>query len=64
MTPTLSVRELLWFPFKSAIFLKIYNTHYRKGKYSKSFPWTRNSAVINNITVNKGITTGKDYRLV
>ena len=61
---TLSVRELLWFPLKSAIFLEIYNTYYWKGKYFKFFLWIRNSAVINNVIVNGGIAIGKDYRFV
>ena len=55
------IRELLWFPFKSANFPKIYNTRYGKGKYSKSFLWIYNLATVNNITADKGIITGKNY---
>ena len=61
MAPIYGVRELLYFLPKSVNFSKIYNTHYRGGKYSKSFPWTYNSAAVNNITANGGIITGKDY---
>ena len=64
MVPILSVRELVWFPPKSANFPKIYDIHYWKGKYSKSFPWIYNSAAVDNVTVNGGIVTGRNYRLV
>ena len=61
---TCSVRELPWFSPKSANFSKICDTRYRRGKHSKSFPWTRNSAAVDNITADGGIMTGRDYRLV
>ena len=61
MVSIYSVRELLYFSPKSANFLKIYNTRYWEGKYSKSFPWIYNLAAVNNIMVNGGIITGKDY---
>ena len=64
MAPKCGIRELLWFPPKSANFPKIYDTHYQKGKHSKSFPWTRNSAAVNDITADGGIAMGKDYRLM
>ena len=58
------VRELLYFLLKSANFSKIYDTHYWGGKYFKSFLWIYNSAVVNNVMVNGGIITGKDYRFI
>ena len=61
MVSIYSVQELLWFLPKSANFSKIYNTRYWKGKHSKFFPWIYDSAAVDNITVNKGIVTGKDY---
>ena len=64
MAPILGIRELLWFPLKLANFLKICDLYYRISKYSKSFPWICNSAVVNNITVNGGIIMGKNYRFV
>ena len=64
VVPTLDIRELLRFPPKSANFPKIYNTHYRIGKHSKSFPWICDSAAVNNVTVNGGIAMGKNYRFV
>ena len=64
VAPILDIRELLWFPPKSANFPKIYNTRCRIGKHSKSFPWIYNSAAVDDITVNRGITTGRNYRFV
>ena len=64
MVPTLSVRELLWFSLKSANFSKICDTRYRKGKHSKSFPWIYDLAAVDNITVNGGIVTGRNYRFM
>ena len=58
---TYSVRELPRFSPKSANFSKICNTHYRRGKHSKSFPWICDSAAVDNVTVNGGIITGRDY---
>ena len=55
------VRELLWFPLKSANFPKFCNTYYQKSKHSKSFLWTCDSAVINNVTVDRCIIMGKNY---
>ena len=62
--PILDIRELLWFPLKSADFPKIYDTRYWTGKHSKSFPWICNSAAVNNITVSGGIITGRNYWFV
>ena len=59
-----SVRELPRFSPKSANFSKIYNTYYRRGKYSKSFPRIYNLAAVDNITVNGSIIMGKDYRFL
>ena len=64
VAPILGIRELLWFPPKSTNFPKICDTRYRTGKHSKSFPWTCDSAAVNDITANGGITTGRNYRLV
>ena len=64
MALILGVRELLWFPFKSANFPKICDTRYRTGKYFKSFPWICNSAAINDVMVNKGIIMGRNYRFI
>ena len=64
VAPTCGVRELLWFPPKLANFLKICDTRYWKGKHFKSFPWIRNLAAVDDITVDRGITMGKDYRFV
>ena len=64
MVSICSVRELPWFSSKSANFSKIYDTRYRRGKHSKSFSWIYNSAAIDNITANRGIITGKDYRFI
>ena len=64
MAPTLGVRELLWFLLKSANFPKICKIHYRKGKHFKSFLWICDSAVVNNITANGGIVTGRNYQFV
>ena len=61
MIATLGIRELLWFPPKSANFPKICDIHYRKGKYSKSFPRIYNSAAIDNVIVDRGIIMGKNY---
>ena len=61
MAPILDVRELLWFPPKSANFPKIYDTHCRTGKHSKSFLWTCDSAAVNNIMVNGDIAAGRNY---
>ena len=61
MAPILGVRELSWFPPKSANFPKICNTHYRKGKYFKSFPWICNLTAVDNVTVNGGIIIGRNY---
>ena len=61
---TLGIRELLWFPPKSANFLKIYDTCYWKGKYSKSFLWIRDSTAVDNVTVDGGIMTGRNYRFM
>ena len=61
MVSTYRVQELPRFSPKSANFLKIYDTHYWRDKYSKSFPWICDSAAVDNITVNRGIMTGKDY---
>ena len=57
---TYNVRELPRFSPKSANFSKIYDTRCRGGKHSKSFPWTCDSAAVNNVTVNGGIVIGKD----
>ena len=64
MIPTLGIRELLWFPPKSANFPKIYDIHYWKGKYFKSFPWIRNLMAVDDVTVDGGIVTGRNYRFV
>ena len=64
MAPILDIRELLWFPLKSANFLKIYDIYYQIGKHSKSFPWICDSAAVNNIMVNGGIIIGRNYRFV
>ena len=61
MAPTLGVRELLWFPLKSANFPKICDTYCQISKHFKSFPWIYNSAAVDNVTVNGGIITGKNY---
>ena len=61
MALILGVRELLWFPFKSVNFPKIYDIYYWKSKHFKSFPWIYNSAAVNNITVNRGIVMGRNY---
>ena len=58
------VRELLYFSPKLANFSKICDTYCRGGKYSKSFLWICDSAAVDNITVNRGIVTGKDYRFM
>ena len=58
------VRELLWFSPKSANFSKICDTHCRRGKYSESFPWTYDSAAVNNVTVDGCIITGRNYRFM
>ena len=58
------VRELLYFSPKLANFSKICDTHYRGGKYSKSFPWICDLAAVDNITADGGIMTGKDCRLM
>ena len=64
VAPTLNIRELLWFPPKSANFLKICDTRCRTGKHSKSFPWICDSAAVDNVTVNGGIVTGRNCRFV
>ena len=64
MASILSVRELLWFPFKLTNFLKIYDTHCRINKYFKSFPWIFDLAAVDDITVNRCITMGRNYRFV
>ena len=64
MVAILGVRELLWFPFKSAYFPKICDTRCRKGKYFKSSLCICNLAAIDNITVDGGIVTGRNYRFV
>ena len=64
MVSILGVRELLWFPLKSANFLKICDTHYWKGKYFKSSPWTHDSTAVDDVTVDGGIVTGRNYRFV
>ena len=64
MAPILGIRELLWFPPKSANFLKIYDTRYWKGKYSKSFLWICDLAAVNDITVDGGIVTGRNCQFV
>ena len=35
--------------------------HYQKGKYSKSFPWTRGLTTIGGIITGKGMAIGKGY---
>ena len=64
MAPIYGVRELLYFSPKLANFSKICDTHYRGGKHSKSFPWTCNSAAVNDVTADRGIITGRDYQLM
>ena len=64
MAPILGVRELLWFPPKSANFSKICDTRCWKGKHSKSFLWIYNLAAVDDIMVNRGIVTGRNYRFV
>ena len=64
MASIYSVRELLCFSPKLANFSKICDIYYRRGKYFKSFPWSYDSAAVNNIAVNGGIIMGKDYRFV
>ena len=64
IAPIYSVRELLYSLLKSANFLKICDTYYRGGKYSKSFLWICNLAAVDNITADGGIVTGKDYRFI
>ena len=64
MAPILDIRELSWFPPKSANFPKICDTRCRIGKYSKSFLWTYDLAAVNNVMVNGGIITGRNYRFV
>ena len=64
MVLILGVRELLWFPPKSANFSKIYDIYYLKGKYSKFFPWICNLVAVDNVTVNGGIVIGKNYRFI
>ena len=59
-----SVRELPWFLPKLANFSKICNTHYRRGKYSKSFPWICDLAAVDDVIADGGIMTGRDYRLM
>ena len=59
-----SIRELLWFLSKSANFPKICDIRCRKGKHSKSFLWIYDLAAVDNITVNGGIMTGRNYRFV
>ena len=61
MALILGVRELLWFPLKSANFPKICDTCYRISKHFKSFPWICDLAAIDNIMVNGGIATGRNY---
>ena len=64
MVSILGVRELLWFPFKLANFPKIYNIYCRIGKYSKFFLWIYDSAVVDNVTVNRGIIMGRNCRFM
>ena len=64
MAPILGVRELLWFPLKLTNFPKIYDTYCRIGKHFKFFPWICDSAAVNNVMVNGGIITGRNYRFV
>ena len=64
MALILNIRELLWFLFKSANFPKICDIYYWIGKYSKSFLWIYNSAAIDNVIVNGGITTGKNCQFM
>ena len=64
MVSILDIRELLWFPLKSANFSKIFDIYYWTGKHFKSFPWIYNSAAVNDVTVDGGIATGKNYRFV
>ena len=61
MTSILDIRELLWFPLKLANFPKICDTHYRIGKHFKSFLWTCDLAAVDNVIINGGIITGKNY---
>ena len=64
VAPTRGIRELLWFPPKSANFPKICDTRCWKGKHCKSFSWTCDSAAVDNVTVDGGIVTGRNYRFV
>ena len=64
MALILGVRELLWFPPKSANFPKICDTRCRIGKHFKSFLWICDLAAVDDVTVNGGIVMGRNYRFV
>ena len=64
MVSILGVRELLWFPFKSANFPKICDIRYWKGKHFKSFLWICDLAAVDNVTVDGGILIGRNYRFM
>ena len=64
MALILGVRGLPWPPLKSTDFPKISDVHCRKGKHSKSFPWTRGLTMVGGIIIGKGVAIGRGYQPV